>query len=208
MSCHICSLLQLSAHVPWVSVCRSRASSMGRMELSRVEMRAASRPQMAPNTLSSSSLRDTRCSCTHSQTTTQSHQEWAAGRRSYWKSTIFTTGEEEQLIAFHDNTWAKFILYCLWRMTWGRYSHIWNKMKRSCQESFSVSLWISKVQLVTYSSQWKELRWVKLHLPFGNKRRETSQALNDWPDTFSYTPLGLHPSDRRQKTRQKSICNY
>lgn len=48
---------------PCVSVCRSLASSMGRMELSRVEMRAASRLHIAPNTLRSSSRRDTRCSC-------------------------------------------------------------------------------------------------------------------------------------------------
>lgn len=49
---------------PCVSVCRSLASSMGRMELSRVEISAASRLHMAPNTLRSSSRRDTRCSCT------------------------------------------------------------------------------------------------------------------------------------------------
>lgn len=46
-----------------MSVCRSLASSMGRMELSRVEMRAASRLHIAPNTLRSSSRRVTRCSC-------------------------------------------------------------------------------------------------------------------------------------------------
>lgn len=36
---------------------------MGRMELRRAEMSEASRLHMAPNTLSSSSRRDTRCSC-------------------------------------------------------------------------------------------------------------------------------------------------
>lgn len=52
-----------SGSPPWVSVWRSRASSMGRMELSRVEMRAELRLHIAPNTLRSSSRRDTRCSC-------------------------------------------------------------------------------------------------------------------------------------------------
>lgn len=51
-----------------MSVCRSRANSMGRMELSRVEMRAASRLHIAPNTLRSSSRSDTRCSCTDTHT--------------------------------------------------------------------------------------------------------------------------------------------
>ncbi len=66
--------------LPCVSVCRSRASSMGRMELRRVEMRAASRLHIAPNTLSSSSRRDTRCSCT----VTQWHQ-WASKDQMFTK---------------------------------------------------------------------------------------------------------------------------
>lgn len=47
-----------------MSVWRSLASSMGRMELRRVEMRAELRLHIAPKTLSSSSRRDTRCSWT------------------------------------------------------------------------------------------------------------------------------------------------
>lgn len=59
---------EIGRPAPCVSVCRSLASSMGRMELSRVETRAASRLHMAPNTLRSSSRRDTRCSCTVTHT--------------------------------------------------------------------------------------------------------------------------------------------
>lgn len=47
-----------------MSAWRSLASSMGRMELRRVEMRAELRLHIAPKTLSSSSRRDTRCSWT------------------------------------------------------------------------------------------------------------------------------------------------
>lgn len=46
-----------------MSVCRSLASSMGRIELRRVEIRAGSRLHIAPNTFSSRSRKDTRCSC-------------------------------------------------------------------------------------------------------------------------------------------------
>lgn len=46
-----------------MSVWRSLPSSMGRIELRRVEIKAASRLHMAPNTFNSSSRKDTRCSC-------------------------------------------------------------------------------------------------------------------------------------------------